>query len=313
MTVGFGLVLLGLVLLTVSADRLVLSAGRLSRLWGMSPVLIGALVIGMGTSAPELLVSGVAAARGELPMAFGNVIGSNVANLSLVLGVSVMILPVAGHLRTIKREGLLMLTAVVAFSAVVWDGSVTVVEGILLLTGMVLSAMALVAWSQHDVAEGLVEINLDTVVPRGNGARVEIIVGLVALAATLGGADILVRGARLVAQELNLSEGFVGLSLVAVGTSLPELATGIAAARRRENALVIGNVLGSNVFNSLGVAGTAAIIGGGSTQIHFGAPIVFMLVISTLAGVLTATGNRLVRWEGAVLVASYIGFLMLSF
>ena len=136
-------------------------------------------------------------------------------------------------------------------------------------------------------------------------------VGVLALAATLGGADLLLRGARIVASEMGLSEGFVGLSLVAIGTSLPELATGIAAARRKENAIVIGNVLGSNLFNSLGVAGVAALAGGTFTT-DFRTPIVVMIAISTLAGILTATGNRLVRWEGAVLVAGFAGFLVLG-
>jgi len=306
------LVVLGLVLLTVAADRLVLSAARLARIWGMSAVLIGALVIGMGTSAPELLVSTLAAARGEMDMAIGNIVGSNVANLSLVLGVSVMILPVAGHLHTIKREGILMLAGVVAFSALAWEGTISTVEGAGLIIGIIISAFLLVSWSRRDIAEGIVKLDVNELAPPGKGAAVEVTVGLIALATTLVGADLLVRGARIVAIELGLSQGFIGLSLVAVGTSLPELATGIAAARRHENALVIGNVLGSNLFNSLGVAGAAALAGTGTFTADFRVPIIFMLVISALAGILTATGNRLVRWEGAVLVVAYVGFLALA-
>jgi cation:H+ antiporter len=311
MTGAVALVAGGLVLLTLAADRLVLSAARLSRLWGMSAVLIGALVIGMGTSLPEFLVSSLAAARGEMDLAMGNIIGSNVANLSLVLGVSVIILPVAGHLHTIRREGILMLAAVVAFGIAAWGGAIMRLEAWMLLVGVALSAWLLVRWSHQDIAEGIVTIDVDDLAPPGRGAAVEIVIGVLALGVTLGGADLLLRGARIVASELGLSQGFIGLSLVAVGTSLPELATGIAAARRRENALVIGNVLGSNLFNSLGVAGTAALAGGTFTT-DFRAPIVFMIAISTLAGILTATGNRLVRWEGAILVAAFAGFLTLG-
>jgi cation:H+ antiporter len=309
MTVAIALVVAGLVLLTLSADRLVLSAARLSRLWGMSAVLIGALVIGMGTSLPELLVSTLAAARGEMDLAMGNIVGSNVANLSLILGVSVVILPVAGHLHTIRREGVLMLSAVAVFGVAAWGGAISRLEGCLLLIGMAVSGWLLVRWSRQDIAEGIVDVK--DVAPPGRSAAFELSVGILALIATLGGADLLLRGARIVASELGLSQGFIGLSLVAVGTSLPELATGIAAARRRENALVIGNVLGSNLFNSLGVAGTAALAGGTFTT-DFRAPIVFMIAISTLAGILTATGNRLVRWEGAILVAAFAGFLTLG-
>lgn len=311
MIVAVGLVAAGVLLLTVAADRLVLSAARLSRIWGMSAVLIGALVIGMGTSAPELLVSVLAAVRGEMDLAMGNIVGSNVANLTLVLGTSVMILPVAGHLHTIKREGILMLAAVIAFGVAAWGGIITGVESIGLLLGIVVSGWLLVRWSHRDIAEGLVTLDVEELAPQARSAAFEVIIGVIALAATLGGADLLLRGARTVAAELGLSQGFVGLSLVAVGTSLPELATGIAAARRGENALVIGNVLGSNLFNSLGAAGAAALTGGSFT-VDLRGPIVFMVAISTLAGVMTATGNRLVRWEGAVLVAAFAGFLLLG-
>jgi len=311
MTGAVALVVGGLVLLTLAADRLVLSAARLSRLWGMSAVLIGALVIGMGTSLPEFLVSTLAAARGEMDLAIGNIVGSNVANLSLVLGASVIILPVAGHLHTIRREGILMLAAVSAFGIAAWGGAITRLEAWMLLVGVALSAWLLVRWSHQDIAEGVVTIDVDDLAPPGRRASVEVVIGVLALGATVVGADLLLLGARIVASELGLSQGFIGLSLVAVGTSLPELATGIAAARRRENALVIGNVLGSNLFNSLGVAGAAALAGGKFTT-DFRAPIVFMIAISTLAGILTATGNRLVRWEGAILVAAFAGFLTLG-
>jgi cation:H+ antiporter len=204
-----------------------------------------------------------------------------------------------------------MLSAVALFGVAAWGGAINRLEGCLLLVGMAVSGWLLVRWSRQDVAEGTVAIDVDDVAPPGRGAAFELMVGVLALAATLGGADLLLRGARIVASEMGLSEGFVGLSLVAIGTSLPELATGIAAARRKENAIVIGNVLGSNLFNSLGVAGVAALAGGTFTT-DFRTPIVVMIAISTLAGILTATGNRLVRWEGAILVAGFAGFLALG-
>jgi cation:H+ antiporter len=282
----------------------------------MSPILIGALVVGMGTSAPEFLVSVVAAAGGGLDLATGNVIGSNVANLSLVLGATALVAPVAGHIRTLQREGLLMLVGVALFAALAWNGSLTRVDGIVLLAAMVAAAFILVRWARQDAeAAGTVSAELDEMTfDRGRpNARLETIVGLVALAATLGGAEMLVRGARLVAQELGLSEGFVGLTLVALGTSLPELATALAAARRREHDLVIGNLLGSNLFNSLAVAGGAALLGGGALAAGFTTELVFMLAMAAFAGILTATGNRLVRWEGFVLLAVYAAFVITSF
>ena len=310
------LVVGGLFLLSVGADRFVLAAARLSRVWGMSPILIGALVVGMGTSAPEFLVSVVAAAGGGLDLAVGNIIGSNVANLSLVLGATAMVAPITGQIPTLRREGLLMLLAVGLFAGLAWDQSLTTGEGIVLLVGMVAAAVILIRWARQDsgstgtMSAGLDEMTHDQGRPN---ARFELIIGTVALAATLAGAELLVRGAKSVAEELGLSEGFVGLTLVALGTSLPELATALAAARRREHDLVVGNLLGSNLFNSLAVAGGAGVLGSGVLASSFSTGLVFMLAMAAFAGILTTTGNRLVRWEGFALLAVYAAFIISSF
>jgi cation:H+ antiporter len=279
-------------------------------------ILIGALVVGMGTSAPEFLVSVVAAAGGGLDLAVGNIIGSNVANLSLVLGATAMVAPITGQIRTMQREGLLMLVAVGLFAGLAWNGSLTTIDGIILLVGMVAAAVILIRWARQDAGSaGTISVELDEMTQdqgRPN-ARFELIVGIVALGATLGGAELLVRGAKIVAEELGLSEGFVGLTLVALGTSLPELATALAAARRREHDLVVGNLLGSNLFNSLFVAGGAAVLGGGALAAGFSTGLIFMLAMAAFAGILATTGNRLVRWEGFALLAVYAAFIITSF
>ena len=313
---AIALVVGGLVLLTAGADRFVLAAARLSRVWGLSPILIGALVVGMGTSAPEFLVSLVAAAGGGLDLAVGNVIGSNVANLSLVLGATALVAPVAGHIKTLRREGLLMLAAVALLAGLTWNQSLSTVAGIILVAALVVAALVLIRWARRDgEGVGTVTAELDEMTHDSGRAnpRLEIMVGIVALLATLGGAEMLVRGAQTIARELDLSEAFIGLTLVALGTSLPELATALAAARRRENDLVIGNLLGSNLFNSLGVAGGAAIVGGGALSSGFRTGLLFMLGVAAFAGILTATGNKLVRWEGFALLAVYLAFVATSF
>lgn len=313
---AIALVIGGLVLLTAGADRFVLSAARLSRVWGLSPVVIGALVVGMGTSAPEFLVSVVAAAGDGLDLAVGNVIGSNIANLSLVLGATALVSPVADHIKTLRREGLLMLAAVMLLAIVAWDGSLSLTEGIILALAMVGAAVLLVGWARSDtegigvVTAGLDEMTYDSGRPN---PRFEIIVGIFALLATLGGAEMLVRGAQEIARQLDLSQGFIGLTLVALGTSLPELATVLAAARRNENDLVVGNLLGSNLFNSLAVAGGAAIVGGGALTSGFRPGLLFMLGVAAFAGIFTATGNKLVRWEGFTLLVVYVVFVATSF
>jgi cation:H+ antiporter len=293
----------GLVLLTFAADRLVLAAARLSKRWGVSPILIGAVVVGLGTSLPEMLVSGLAAADpGGLDLAMGNIIGSNVANISLVLGLSVVLSPIRGQGRILRREGVLMLIGLVAMTALAWDGALTAGDGALLAVGLALALALLVVWSRLDGADiDLAEIGRDEDIRPG----VEAIFGLGSLGLTLLGAQLLVTGATEVARGLGVSQALIGLTLVAVGTSLPELATALAAARRNENDLVLGNVLGSNLFNALGVGGVAGIVGDRAFPTNFNSSMLVMIGVAVLAGVLATIGNRLDRWQGAVLLATY--------
>ena len=296
-------VLAGLVLLTFAADRLVLAAARLSRLWGLSPILIGAVVVGLGTSLPEMLVSGLAAAEPDgLDLALGNIVGSNVANVALVLGLSVVLSPIVGQGKILMREGGLMLVGMMLLTFFAWDGGLSRSEGIILGVGLLVALGMLVIWSRREGAA----IDLDEIGDRADiDPRKEILFGTGSLAVTLLGAQLLVRGAEEVALGLGVSEALIGLTLVAVGTSLPELATALAAARRNENALGLGTVLGSNLFNALGVGAVAGIIGNGTFTADFNPSMVAMLAIAVLAGILAIIGNRLDRWQGAVLLACY--------
>ena len=300
---AIGQVVGGLILLTFAADRLVLAAARLSRRSGLSPVLIGAVVVGLGTSLPEMLVSGLAAAEPNgMDLALGNIVGSNIANIALVLGLSVMLRPIVGQGAILRREGGLMMLGMAALAALSWDGVLSLGDGVLLGVGLVVALALLVVWSRHHgAAIDLEEIGRDEDIRPG----VEVVFGVGSLGLTLLGAQLLVTGAEEVAAGLGVSEAVIGLTLVAVGTSLPELATALAAARRGENDLVLGNVLGSNLFNALGVGGVAGIVGTGALQADFGPSLLIMLGIAVLAGVLATIGNRLDRWQGAVLLACY--------
>lgn len=296
-------VVAGLVLLTFAADRLVLAAARLSKRSGLSPVLIGAVVVGLGTSLPEMLVSGLAAAEpGGMDLALGNIVGSNVANIGLVLGLSVVMSPIVGQGKVLKREGGLMVLGMAALTWFAWDGDLTATEGVFLGIGLLVALSLLVVWSQNDGAD----IDMDEI---GSIAEIrpgiEALFGIGSLGVTLLGAQLLVTGAETVAVDLGVSEAIIGLTLVAIGTSLPELATALAAARRNENDLVLGNVLGSNLFNALGVGGVAGIVGNGSFEVSFNPSLVAMLGVAVLAGGLAIIGNRLDRWQGAVLIATY--------
>jgi cation:H+ antiporter len=303
----------GLVLLATAADRFVLAAARLSKLWGVSPILIGALVVGMGTSSPELLVSVLAAISGEVDLAVGNAVGSNVANVTLVLGATALLAPLTGNLRVLRREGILMFIAVSGFAAALYDLKLERFEGIALLGSMVFASVLVVRWARADQRDGLAMPDEDDTdvseIRRGK----EIGMGVLAMALTLLGAELLVRGGTDLAAQIGVDSAFVGLTLVAVGTSLPELATSIAGVRRGEHDMVIGNVVGSNLFNALAVAGTAGTLGPGDVDPGFRLTSLVMVGCAALAGVLAYTGRELVRWEGLLLLSGFAGFVWLSY
>lgn len=305
MLLAVALIVAGLVLLTAGADRAVAAAAGLTRAWGVSPVLVGALIVGLGTSAPELLVSAIAAIRGDLDLSMGNIVGSNLSNVTLVLGATALMLPLSTRARTLRREGVLMLVAVAALVGVLWDLELGRPEAAALGAGMVVAAALLVLWSRADAA---VSSEDRPTLP----VRREMLIGLVALAATLGGADLLVRGAERLVVEAGIDAAFVGLVVVAVGTSLPELATSLAAARRREADLVVGNVLGSNLFNSLAVAATAGLAQPGAIAADFRPALIWMAAAVAVAAVLLTTGRRLVRAEGAVLLGAFAAFVVFA-
>jgi cation:H+ antiporter len=307
---GSLLIIAGVAVMWLAADPFVVAAARLAFIWGLSPVLIGALVIGFGTSAPELLVSGISAARGELEAAVGNVVGSNAANLSLVLGVSALIAPISGHYRTIRREGVVTMAAMVLVVWVMWDDELVRAEGLFLLIGMVIASILLIIWSRRDMASGIVELDIEGVDSDGHYVvRAELIRAAISISAVIAGAAMLNQGGTIVADELGLTGGFIGATVFALGTSLPELVTAIAAARRRANDLVVGNVLGSNIFNSLLVVGSAAVIGPGVLGQRRVSEMVVMLIIGAVAGLFVVTRNRVHRFEGAALLVLYGVFL----
>lgn len=311
MLISIAFVLGGLILLAVAADRFVLSAARLARVWGLSPVLVGALVVGMGTSAPELLVSVLGALDGHLDLAIGNAVGSNVANVTLVLGLAALVHPLRGSMRILQREGVAMLVAVVIFAWMIWDLSLARIEGVGLLVGMLVAALLVARWAKKDAPAGFGDAD-ESRVHAPVSVKRELVIGIIGLALTLLGADLLVRGGTALAAELGLNSAFVGLTLVAVGTSLPELATSIAGVRRGEHEIVVGNVLGSNLFNALGVGGAAVTIAPGPIDPGLRVGAAVMVICAAVAGLLALTGRKIERWEGALLLLGFVGFVVLS-
>lgn len=300
-TVG---IIVGLVVLTWSADAFVVGATRLSAALRLSPVVIGAVVIGFGTSAPELLVSVLAAAQGSLDLAVGNLVGSNIANLTLVLGVAAVLSPVRVQPPTVRREAPLSLVSVVVLAIVIQRPAGPF--GAAVLAAVMAAALVVIVRAgrvDHDRHTGEVAEQLDA------GASVARELGrtAVGLIGTLVAAQLLVVSASSLARGLGLSEGFIGLTVVAVGTSLPELATAVQAARRAQTELLIGNLLGSNLFNS-GAVGAAAVLAGTGQQVGSTIAVtgsLLMVVVATAATLFMVTGHRVVRAEGVVLLAAY--------
>lgn len=307
---GSGIVV-GLILLTLAADHFVIGAARVAVSLRLSKVVVGAAVIGFGTSAPELLVSGLAGAQGSLDLAVGNIVGSNVANLSLVLGTAALVTPIVVHAGVLRREAMLSLGMVILFGVLLqgtldeWDA--------LILGGLFAAALTFIIVDARRGDEMLAE-ELETYLdhegwsPRREWART--ILGLVG---TLGAAQLLIVSAIETAELLGLAEGFIGLTVVAVGTSLPELAASLQAARRDETDLILGNLLGSNLFNSGAVAAVAAFAGAGQaieTSIT-GAGVIMMIAVAVGATIFMINGRRVVRWEGAILLIAYAAALPL--
>ena len=302
------MVVAGLGLLVVSADRLVVSATRLSLALRVSPVLIGAVVIGVGTSMPELVVTALAATRPDgLDLALGNLVGSNIANLTLVLGIGVLVAPFGGQATTIRREGMVVLAAALLLTAVGLNGFLSFLEGWLLVAGLVGALGLLVRWGRTDAAAARDLVLLGGQTSHSVGR--EAAVGASTLVLVVLGSQLLVAGAERVALGLGVTEAVIGLTLLAVGTSLPELATAVSAARRGEADIILGSVLGSNIFNSLAAAGLAGLIQPGPFSGVFQVALVVMVVISAGAMVMVVTGDRLQRWEGALLLLAYAVFL----
>jgi len=306
-------IVVGLAVLVWSADKFIDGAAAVARHFALPPLLIGVVIVGFGTSAPEMAVSVLSAMEGSPGIALGNAYGSNIANIALILGLTALISPIVVQSQILRKE-LPILTGVTALSvALVWDLQIVAWEAWLLLAVFA----ALLAWS---VREGLkdgkdmlgqeTEAELEAHPMPLVKAWFWLAAGLVLLVAS---SRLLVWGAVTIAQSLGVSDLVIGLTVVAVGTSLPELASCVAAARKNEHDLALGNVLGSNLFNSLAVVGLAGVI----SPLTMEAAVLNrdMLVMGGLTLALFVLGyghggqpGRIHRREGFLLVAAFVGY-----
>lgn len=304
----------GFVLLVWSADKFVEGAASTAKHLGMPALLIGILIVGFGTSAPEMVVSAIAAYEGNPALALGNALGSNIVNIALILGVTAIVAPITVHSNIVKKEIPLLLLIVLIAGFLLLDDNLSFLEGVFLLVGF----FALIGWSVYsaikgkgDTLESEMEEELKVHAMTLKQGILWLVIGLVLLIIS---SRILVWGAVGVATEFGVSDLIIGLTIVALGTSLPELAASVIAARKGEHDIAIGNVVGSNMFNLLAVIGIATIIhpmsGIPSEVLQRDWIVMFVLTIALLAmayGFKGRTG-RINRVEGTILILCYVAY-----
>jgi cation:H+ antiporter len=309
----------GFVLLTWSADRFVTGASGIAFNLKVSPLIIGLTIVSLGTSAPEILVSVMAALQGNAGLAIGNAIGSNIINTGLILGITAVLVPLSVHSSIIKRELPVMLLVMVSALLLLLDGNLGRLDGALLVTGMALMLIWVIHIGRRSQTTGIDPISgefadeIPTSMPMGRAVLWLIVGGLV----LIGSSRMLVWGAVSIAQSMGVSDLVIGLTIVALGTSLPELAASVMSVFKKEHDIALGNIIGSNIFNILAVLGLPGLIDPGpidTAVLTRDYPIMLGLCIMLfiMAYGLRAPG-RINRLEGAILVASFCGYQTLLY
>lgn len=308
MSLSIIILLLGFILLVWSADEFTENGEKVAKIFGLSPILIGILIFGFGTSAPEIFVSALAALEGDTQLSIGNALGSNIINIALVLGISALIMPIAITKSVLKKEWFLLIFASLLLGGLLFDGVLSRLDGVILLLVLVVILVYLAKTSR-------IPAEFDTKVPK-KSAKIwlKLLLGLTVLIVS---AKMVVWGGVNIATELGVSQTIIGLTLVAFGTSLPELAVSIMSVLKKQYQMIVGNVIGSNLFNTLAVMAMPALIHPGATDPSLWArdlPMVFGLTL--MIGLLSyrhKQEGRIERWGGAALIGVLAYYLTLLF
>lgn len=313
----------GFVLLVVGGDLLVRGAVRVASRFGVSPLVIGLTLVGFGTSTPELVTSVQAALVNAPGIAYGNIVGSNIANILMILGVSAILYPIAVTSTALRRDGAVMVAVAVLFAAVAATMPMERWLGVVFI--LALLAFVYVAFRQerlanvkpdhgaiYDKSVALQSVDPGTVPPPEPSSSIvtPLLITVGGLALVVLGGTLLVDGAVALARSYGVSETVTGLTIVAVGTSLPELITSVFAAIRKQADVAFGNVIGSNIYNILFIGGTTAVIAPGEVPVEIASfDNLVMVGVSVLLVVFAWTGLKIARWEGMALFAGYLGYL----
>ena len=310
------LLLSGITLLLLGGHYLVRHAVELAARLNLPPLVIGLTIVAFGTSAPELVISVGAVLTGHDDIVIGNIIGSNIANLLLVLAVSALIFPVRVVRRTVGREGAILTGATALFGWLCWNGQVSPVEGGVLLASLgAYMAFAFLAPPKAASGQAEVEVTAMTGAATGRGLRGSLMFNILAislsLAALAGGSQLFVDGAVQLSLLLGVSEAVIGLTVVAVGTAAPEIVTAAVAAWNRHTDVAIGNVIGSSIFNLLGIAGVTALVSPIAVGAQFIETDIGILLAATAGVILLALAlGRLGRRAGLLLLTAYAAYIL---
>ncbi len=303
----------GLVLLVWGADRFVHGAAAAARNMGIAPLLIGLTVVAFATSAPEILVSVVAATRGEPGLAIGNAIGSNICNIGLVLGCVSIIRPIKLRSATLRREMPALLAVSLLTVSLFLDSYLSRIDGLVMLMGLVIVMIWLARLGLRSAVNDPIKRDFEAEIPQHVTMKMALVWFVLGLATLLGGAELLVDGAIDIARTLGVSDIVIGITLVALGTSLPELAVSLISALKGEYGLAIGNIVGSNIFNLLAVIGVAATIAPAPLapsvlSLHIFVMVAFTLVLFAMTYDYDGK-SELSRIEGSALFIAYVAFI----
>ncbi|MFT6985180.1 MAG: cation:H+ antiporter [Psychromonas sp.] len=311
-------ILAGFALLIWSADKFVLGASNTARSFSISPLIVGVVIVGLGTSAPEMLVSAIAAVDGKTGISIGNALGSNITNIGLMLGLTALFYPLQIHSKLLKREMPLLLAIIMVSLFLLWDQYLSFFDGLILLSMMFAMLIFTLYEAKTHGDDRLAQEMLDEIPEEVSKpeALKWLLIGIVLLIIS---SRILVWGAVEVAEYFAVSDLIIGLTIVAIGTSLPELAATIAAARKKEFDLAVGNIIGSNIFNILGVMALPGLIQPGSFDKEVLTRDYPVMIALTLALMLFCVAwhkgktSILGRFEGALLLAGYISYMLWLF
>ena len=309
---NIGYMVAGLVLLILGAERFVHGAAATARNFGIAPLLIGLTVVAFATSAPEVLVSVVAASRGEPGLAIGNAIGSNIVNIGLVLGMTAIVRPIKLESATLRREMPALLAVTLLTVSLFLDARLTHIDGYVMLTGLVIVMIWLARLGSRSAANDPIKKDFEAEIPDDVSMKSAVLWVVVGLGTLLLGAQWLVTGAIGIAHTLGVSEVVIGITIVAFGTSLPELAVSLISVLKGEYGLAIGNIVGSNIFNLLAVIGIAAAIEPMTLHpsvlsLHIFVMVAFTLVLFAMTYDYDGKA-RLSRLEGVALLAAFIAY-----